>query len=63
MSDDRAGARVAAVLDGRARLPPADPVSSRSSASTEPAGPAEPDFTPVSVESLHRVLDGLRQLK
>jgi hypothetical protein len=29
---------------------------------TGPDGPAEPDFTAVSVESLRRVLDGLRQL-
>jgi hypothetical protein len=30
--------------------------------SAERQQPDEPDFTPVSLESLHQVLDGLRQL-
>lgn len=53
MSDDRAGSRVATAGD--------DAVSA-DDRSTEPDGIGEPDFTPVSIESLHLVLDGLRQL-
>jgi hypothetical protein len=64
MSDDRAGSRVAAAPEGLA-LPDAaaelEPDGS-GGARTEPDGPAKPDFTPVSVESLRLVLDSLRRL-
>jgi hypothetical protein len=67
MSDDRAGSRVAAVLAGLAPQhadggPAAGDAVSAGDKSTEPDCTAQPDFTTVSVESLHRLLDGLRRL-
>jgi hypothetical protein len=42
--------------------PAAGDAVSASDRSTGPDCGAQPDFTPVSVESLHRLLDGLRRL-
>ena len=64
---DRARSRVAAVLErvglrGAQRVPDA---YASVDADGEGAGPdavADPEFAPVSVESLERVLEGLRQL-
>ena len=63
MSDDRAGPSVGAVLDGATGLDvgPDGPDGPARQADTE-GHPDDADFTPVSVESLHQVLDGLRQL-
>jgi hypothetical protein len=64
MSDDRAGTGVAAVQTGLALQNAGGEMEMNGRGTSKRARPpkAEPEFTPVSVDSLLLVLDGLRRI-